>query len=190
MSAGQLLRQANQLKRGGKLEEAITLYHQVIEITPNFAWTYYELGDALAKNSQHDEATIAYKRATDINKKQNSVYFSYTLEKLLESHQTRSPEIASLANQGHNCGVAELKKFSELLSALNSQSKVNLLIKNYKEYWQKVPKTEEYKSLNNEIELNLLRLLINKIYPWKDDYFKSKCNLVDKGHILVAAMPP
>ncbi|MEI2423168.1 tetratricopeptide repeat protein [Arthrospira platensis SPKY2] len=34
MSAGELLRQANQLKRSGKLDEAIAFYHQVIELTP------------------------------------------------------------------------------------------------------------------------------------------------------------
>lgn len=85
--------------------------------------------------------------------------------------------------------AADLKKFSELLSALNSQEKINSLIKNYKSYWQKVPKTKDYKSLNYEIELNLLRLLINKQSPWKDDYFESECNLFDKGHIVVACMP-
>ncbi|MEI2420902.1 tetratricopeptide repeat protein, partial [Arthrospira platensis SPKY2] len=49
MSAGELLRQANQLKRSGKLDEAIALYHQVIDINPHFAWAYHGLGDALAK---------------------------------------------------------------------------------------------------------------------------------------------
>ncbi|WP_333356941.1 tetratricopeptide repeat protein [Microcoleus sp. B3-A4] len=39
MSAGQLLKQANHLKRAGKLDEAIALYHQVIKLNPDFAWT-------------------------------------------------------------------------------------------------------------------------------------------------------
>ncbi|MGI0496390.1 tetratricopeptide repeat protein [Limnospira platensis CENA597] len=49
MSAGELLRQANHLKRSGKLDEAIALYHQVIEINPHFAWAYHGLGNALVK---------------------------------------------------------------------------------------------------------------------------------------------
>ena len=58
MSAGQLLKQANQLKRAGRLDEAIALYYQAIEINPNFAWTYYELGDALAKLGDLDNSVI------------------------------------------------------------------------------------------------------------------------------------
>jgi hypothetical protein len=59
MSAGQLLKQANQLKRAGRLDEAlaedgggsyIDLYHQAIEINPDFASTCYNLGYAFVKN--------------------------------------------------------------------------------------------------------------------------------------------
>jgi len=80
---GQLLKQANQLKRSGRLDEAIALYHQVIEIHPNFAWTYYELGGALEKNSQHDEAEVAYQSAIDTNKK--SALFSQSLEEMVQA---------------------------------------------------------------------------------------------------------
>ncbi len=38
MMAVELLRQANQLKRSGRLDEAIALYHQVIDINPHFAF--------------------------------------------------------------------------------------------------------------------------------------------------------
>jgi len=81
ISGGQLLKKANQLKRAGKLDEAIALYHQVIEINPNFAWAYYELGDALAKNSQHHDAAIIYQRAIDVNQKSNC--FSHGLERMV-----------------------------------------------------------------------------------------------------------
>ena len=91
MSAGQLLKQANQLKRAGRLDEAIDLYYQAIDINPNFAWTYYELGDALNKNSQHDEAAIAYQRAIDTNQK--SVCFSDILEELL--HRQMQKQVGS-----------------------------------------------------------------------------------------------
>ena len=67
MSAGRLLKQANQLKRKGKLDEAIALYHQVIEINPNFAWAYHNLGDALAKKDSWDEASSFYQKAVKIN---------------------------------------------------------------------------------------------------------------------------
>jgi hypothetical protein len=59
MSAGQLLKQANQLKRAGRLDEAlaedgggsyIAPYHQAIEINPDFASTHYNLGYAFVKS--------------------------------------------------------------------------------------------------------------------------------------------
>ena len=67
MNAGQLLQQANQLKRLGQLDEAIALYYQAIEINSQFSWTYYELGDALAKQGKLEEANIEFNKALKLN---------------------------------------------------------------------------------------------------------------------------
>lgn len=64
MSAGQLLKQANQLKRMGKLDEAIALYREAIKLNPDFAWTYYELGDTLAKSGNLDDSVICLQKST------------------------------------------------------------------------------------------------------------------------------
>ncbi|MGI0500993.1 tetratricopeptide repeat protein [Arthrospira platensis CENA650] len=77
MSAGELLRQANQLKRSGRLDEAIALYHQVIDINPHFAWAYHGLGDALVKQGKLDEAVVQYRRAIEIHP--NSACFRISL---------------------------------------------------------------------------------------------------------------
>jgi tetratricopeptide (TPR) repeat protein len=59
MSSGQLLKQANQLKRAGRLDEAIALYYQAIEINPNFAWAYYYLAETLVEQDfQHNWDSI------------------------------------------------------------------------------------------------------------------------------------
>jgi tetratricopeptide (TPR) repeat protein len=81
MSAGQLLKQANQLKRAGRLDEAIDLYHRVIKINPNFAWAYNNLGDAFFKQGNSDEAIVKYCRAIEINP--NSAWFYINLGSLL-----------------------------------------------------------------------------------------------------------
>ena len=67
MSAGQLLKQANQLKRAGRLDEAIALYHQVIEINPNLAWAYSNLGDALVQQNYLDDAIDCFNQTIRIN---------------------------------------------------------------------------------------------------------------------------
>ncbi|WP_434222723.1 tetratricopeptide repeat protein [Limnospira platensis CENA597] len=77
MSAGELLRQANHLKRSGKLDEAIALYHQVIDINPHFAWAYHGLGDALVKQGKLDKAVTEYQKAIEINP--NSAWFYINL---------------------------------------------------------------------------------------------------------------
>ena len=76
MSAGQLLKQANQLKRAGRLDEAIALYHQVIEINPNFAWAYNNLGDAFVKQRKFSDAISVFERAIQISPKTASYYYS------------------------------------------------------------------------------------------------------------------
>ncbi|NET11887.1 MAG: tetratricopeptide repeat protein [Okeania sp. SIO1H6] len=81
MSAGQLLKQANRLKREGRLDEAIALYHQVIDINPNFAWAYNNLGDAFVKQEKLDEAVVEYQKAIKINP--NSAWFYINLGRLL-----------------------------------------------------------------------------------------------------------
>lgn len=81
MSASQLLKQANQLKRAGKLHEAIALYYQVIEINPNFSWGYYNLGDAFVKQGKLSQAVVKYREAIKINP--NSALFCYSLGELL-----------------------------------------------------------------------------------------------------------
>ncbi|MEI2419036.1 tetratricopeptide repeat protein [Arthrospira platensis SPKY2] len=76
MSAGELLRQANQLKRSGKLKEAIALYHQVIDINPHFAWAYHGLGDAWAKQGNLDEAVAWYSECLKIHPDSAWLYYS------------------------------------------------------------------------------------------------------------------
>jgi len=67
INAGQLLKQANRFKREGRLDEAIALYHQVIELSPNFAWAYNNLGDVLVRQGKLDEAIAFYYQSLKIN---------------------------------------------------------------------------------------------------------------------------
>ena len=67
MSPGQLLKQANQLKRMGKLDEAIATYHQAIQNNPKFHWSHYYLGKALEDQGRLDEAILWYCQAIEIN---------------------------------------------------------------------------------------------------------------------------
>ncbi|EKD09759.1 tetratricopeptide repeat protein [Limnospira platensis] len=116
MSAGELLRQANQLKRSGKLDEAIALYREAIELNPDFAWTYYELGDALAKQGNLDEAVAYYSEGLKINPNSASASLYYSLGE-------------ALAQKGDlDAAVDYLHKAVDI----NPQIKIN--IKDYEDY--------------------------------------------------------
>ena len=94
MSAGQLLKQANQLKRAGRLDEAIALYHQVIEINPNFAWGYYNLGDAFFRQGKLNEAINAFSEAVKLNPK--SPFFQYALAEAMGQNNQLDKAISNL----------------------------------------------------------------------------------------------
>ncbi|GGA56382.1 hypothetical protein CYANOKiyG1_77240 [Okeania sp. KiyG1] len=81
MNGDRLLKQANQLKRAAKLDEAIACYRKAIEINPQFSWAYFYLGEALASQGKADAAVEAYHRAIEINP--NSAWFYYNLGEVL-----------------------------------------------------------------------------------------------------------
>ncbi|MCH8506897.1 MAG: BNR-4 repeat-containing protein [Ectothiorhodospiraceae bacterium] len=62
MSADELLRQANRLKREGKLDEAISLYRQAIEINPHLARAYQGLANSFTKQGNLYEAVTCYSK--------------------------------------------------------------------------------------------------------------------------------
>ena len=53
----------NQFLREGRLEEAIASYQKAIELNPQFAWSYQNLGDALEKVGRRDEAIAVFRRS-------------------------------------------------------------------------------------------------------------------------------
>ncbi|NES08113.1 MAG: tetratricopeptide repeat protein [Okeania sp. SIO2F4] len=86
MTTGNLIIRGNKLKRQRKLDEAfaergvspIALYIQAIELNPGFAFTYYELGDALEKQGNFAQAIIEYEKAIEVNP--NIDFFHQSLE--------------------------------------------------------------------------------------------------------------
>lgn len=75
------LREGNKFKRQGELEKAIASYKRVLELNPNSAWSYHNLGEVLAKQGQIEEAIASYKMAIELNPK--SALSHYNLEDLL-----------------------------------------------------------------------------------------------------------
>ena len=73
---------ANKLKKEERLDEAIALYKQAIELNPGFPWYYYELGETLTEKGDLDEAIAQFFQATKINP--NSAWFCYELAKALQ----------------------------------------------------------------------------------------------------------
>lgn len=94
MNVGELIRNANRLKREGKLDEAIAEYRRVIELNPNFAWAYSNLGDALVKQGKLNEAINAFSEAIQLNPK--SPCFHYALAEAMEQNNQLDEAISTL----------------------------------------------------------------------------------------------
>ncbi|MFM6206395.1 tetratricopeptide repeat protein, partial [Planktothrix sp.] len=82
-TAGNLIKVGNQLKREGKLIEAIANYRHALELNPNLSWLYYNLGDALEKQGNLNQAVTNYYHAIDLNP--HSFWFYYRLMEMLYS---------------------------------------------------------------------------------------------------------
>ena len=82
-TAGNLIKIGNQLKREGKLIEAIANYRHALELNPNLSWLYYNLGDALEKQGNINQAVTNYYHAIDLNP--HSFWFYYRLMEMLYS---------------------------------------------------------------------------------------------------------
>ena len=82
-TAGNLIKVGNQLKREGKLIEAIANYRHALELNPNLSWLYYNLGDALEKQGNINQATTNYYHAINLNP--HSFWLHYRLMEMLYS---------------------------------------------------------------------------------------------------------
>lgn len=58
---------ANQLKKEGRLSEAVAIYDRLIEMNPNFSWYHHQLGEALLAIKDKKRAAKAFNRAIEIN---------------------------------------------------------------------------------------------------------------------------
>ncbi|MBE9187211.1 tetratricopeptide repeat protein [Microcoleus sp. LEGE 07076] len=67
MITGDLIKQANQFKRQGKLDEALVLYHKIIKLNPNFPMAYYGIGEILESQGNLDESIEKYYQAINLN---------------------------------------------------------------------------------------------------------------------------
>lgn len=74
-----MIKKANELKRQGRLDEAINEYRKYIDLNPNFSWGYHYLGEALIKKGKLDNALSEFRRAIEINPNQPSHYYSLGL---------------------------------------------------------------------------------------------------------------
>lgn len=129
---------AKKNERKGKLVEATTAYRKTIELNPTSAWSYFNLGEALAKQQKWDEAIAAYQQAIKLNP--NSASFYYNLaEAFMQqgnldeaiAHYSKALEIKPTFSIGHNSLGEALVKQGKLVEAVGCFRKAVELNSNY-----------------------------------------------------------
>ena len=86
----------NKLQREGKTDEAIAQYRQLIESTPNFYCSYYNLGDLLVQTNHLTEAIAQYQNALEITP--NSAFTHYRLGEAHLEQDSLKEAISSFQN--------------------------------------------------------------------------------------------
>lgn len=102
----------NQLRREGKLEQAIACYQKAIEINPQLALSYFNLGQALVDQEKFDDAVQAYRKAIEINPKPPKFH-----QGLKDALQQKKP---ALKQEKINKIKAKALDLSEVIKKFNS----------------------------------------------------------------------
>ncbi|MGD1711799.1 tetratricopeptide repeat protein [Dapis sp. BLCC M172] len=79
-------KQGDELRKQGKLDEAIAAYRQAIEVNPGYTNSYYELGKLLQEKGKLEEAIATYTEATELAP-QESLFHHALANSLLANHQ-------------------------------------------------------------------------------------------------------
>ena len=124
-TAGNLIKVGNQLKREGKLIEAIANYRHALELNPNLSWLYYNLGDALEKQGNINQAVTNYYHAIDLNP--NSFWFYYRLMETMEILYNQGKYYKSISY--YKTTIKPLKFHNNLYKKKYKKTINNLLIK-------------------------------------------------------------
>jgi len=74
------------LKEKGQVDEAITCYRRALELNPNYADAYNNLGLTFKEKGELDEAITCYRRALELNPNQVNAHFNMSLALLLSGN--------------------------------------------------------------------------------------------------------
>ncbi|CAD5946236.1 tetratricopeptide repeat protein [Planktothrix agardhii] len=124
-TAGNLIKIGNQLKREGRLVEAIANYRHALELNPNLSWLYYNLGDALEKQGNINQAVTNYYHAIDLNP--NSFWLYYRLMEAMEILYNQGKYYKSISY--YKTTIKSLKFHNNLYKKKYKKTINNLLIK-------------------------------------------------------------
>ena len=105
------IKEGNKLKFNGQFESAIASYKNAIEVNPRLSWSYFYLGETLAKLKKLDEAVDAYNRVIDLNP--NPACFHSSLGEVLKEKRQVNEELKYYPNAGKTEQELEIKKTSE-----------------------------------------------------------------------------
>lgn len=66
---GQLQKDADQLYKEGRLEQALKAYEAILAVAPDHAWAHSRIGATMAQWERLDEAEVALRRAIELDPK-------------------------------------------------------------------------------------------------------------------------
>lgn len=88
--------EAEQAYKMARLDQAESLYIQVLTSVPNYAPAWFRLGNIYTRTGRHDAAVSAYKRCLDLEPTNQKAWYNMSLVRIKQSTQV----LNSAAKQG------------------------------------------------------------------------------------------
>ncbi|WP_076410081.1 tetratricopeptide repeat protein [Shewanella sp. UCD-KL12] len=107
--------EAEQAYKMARLDQAESLYLQVLTSVPNYAPAWFRLGNIYTRTGRHDAAIAAYMRCLELEPANQKAWYNMSLVRIKQSTQV----LSSAARQGdQNTPVG--RQIQALLHALNT----------------------------------------------------------------------
>ncbi len=142
-------RQANQLLRDGKLEDAVVIYQKAIDQNPEFYLSHHNLGEVLWKLGRLEEAAKAFQKAVEL--KPSAAWSYFNLGQVLEQ-LGRKEEALTLYQKASEFNPQLVTRGQQLeASLINSQpltTQALVKVQPSSEYQQFDPTRQQHGKIN------------------------------------------
>ena len=141
-------RLALEFQSQGKLDKAIEIINQAIKISPEYGWSYFNLGEILAQQKKLDEAIIAYRRVIELSP--DYIYGYRSLGAVLYA-QSKFNEAVEVYQTAIKIDSRDIQTYQSLGKALEKLNRNDEAVVVYQKLSKLQPDNERYRYILGDL---------------------------------------